>query len=365
MNGLLKMARSIVVVVSFACSHADIAAAADSVRVLWLKNPDFLDGPDPRRQLDSFLAMTRQFDQKIEVEAREVRGPSDLFLAVKVADADLIFGLTLTQVQFLANGGLLQPVGSRDIDTRISRFLYISPSNRRSGLPYDVAPDQIIAAPINVTLAVVCFDQTKGRASGIRKGDRPSLEEIAAGKGVDRIAFPDPRLDPVGRAVLLSAFASSNLHSGWGTVEMLDSKVDSYSRSNSQGCEEVESSTKSGEVYASFTTLDAAKQFAGRDSKWSFVLPREPIVVPNLFAVVGRDKPAPDGNLVRLYGRLTSALLERQIKEGSLAEFAPLLSDDLKSSGKGLFTYKSSGQIVDEWAARYDSKSRQNPFRDK
>lgn len=334
MNGLLKITQSIVVVVILACIHPEIATAADSIRVLWVKNPDF-QGPDTRRLFDSFRAMTGQFDQQIEVEAREVRESSDLFLAVKVSNADLIFGLTLTQVQFLAHGGLLQPVGSRDIETRISRSLYISPSNTRSGVQYDVAPDQIIAAPINVTLAVVCFDQTKGRASGIRKGDRPSLEEIAAGRGVDRIAFPDPRLDPVGRAVLLSAFESSDLHSGWGTIGMLDSKVDSYSRSNAQGCAEVESSSKSGEVYASFTTLDAAKPFTGRDSKWSFVLPREPIVVPNLFAVVGRDKPTPEGNLVRLYGRLTSALLERQIKEGSLSEFAAPLLDNLNNNSKG------------------------------
>lgn len=327
------------------------AFGADTIRALWLWSSD------TQEQFKMLQELSFRFDQRIEIESREIKGLSELVLAVKASHPDMILGLKLSQVQLLTNFGLLQPIASRDIDVRFPRSLYISPSNRK--LPPEIASDQIIAAPMSVTVAALCFDKTNDRTLSL-KGSRPSLDDLATGRGIEHIAFPDPRTDPVGRAVLLSAFQTTSLHSGWSLIEVLDAKVDAYTRSYSQDCSEVDTRSKTP-ADASFTTLDTAKQLIYRNPKLDYVVPRDPILVSNLFAAIVRDRPASNPNLVRTYGKLTAALLETQIRRGDLRDYVS--TDVFFYNTGGIFAFKSSGQIVDEWAALYDNKSLRSAFK--
>lgn len=349
MNSLRRTIRIIATAAAIICVLSN-ASAADNLRALWIQRAD------TQEQLQLFLDLARQSDQKIDVEVREAKGLSELILAVKSTRPDLILGLTLSQVQFLANGGFLFAIGSRDIETRFSRSLYVSPSNRNA----TNTPDQIIAAPINVTLAAVCFDRKNPRVSAINENSRFSLEDIATGRGIERVSFPDPRYDPVGRAVLLAAFQTSSLHSGWSLIELLDVKVDSYTRNYSRDCSEVDTTSKANSVDVSFTTFEVAREQTRRNPTLNFLLLRDPILVPNFFAAVGRERSSPDSIVNSAFGRLTNGLLERQLQLGTLPDFSSLRGSLYE--GKGTYFYKSSGQIVDEWAARYDSKSRQGAF---
>jgi ABC-type Fe3+ transport system substrate-binding protein len=364
MMNIARIPRSLTMIAAAIALVSSVANAAE-IRALWIKRPE------TQQLLESFIATTSQSslpDRRVEVLIREVRQVSELFLAVRDAlerdRADLIFGLTLSQVQFLANAGLLQPFASGEIKARFSRSLYVSPPNRKFNL--DGPSDQVIAAPINVTLAAICYDKRNERIARTMEGQTLSLEDIATNKRIERIGFPDPRTDPAGRGVLLSAFLSSNVHSGWSLFEMLDAKIGSYTRSNSFSCAEVNSESTTKNVDVAFTTVDAAGMVA-RDNPWlASPLLREAIPVSNVFAAILRDRSSDsDGAVIRAYAQLTDTLLEKQIR----TDLRKNLTRDAYSSllatlydARDIFFYRSSGQIVDEWAARYDHKSLTNTF---
>jgi hypothetical protein len=296
-------------------------------------------------------------DGRVQVLIREVRQVSELFLVVRDAlerdRADLIFGLTLSQVQLLATQSLLQPIAGREIETKFSRYLYVSPSAKANSRLF--SSDQIIAAPINVTFAAVCYDKRNVQVARMMERQKLSIEDIATGRDIARVAFPDPRFDPVGRAVLLSAFLNLNVHSGWSLIEALDAKVDSYARSYSPSCSEVDSESKEKRVDVAFTTVDTAAELRLRNPLLGSALLSDAIPVSDLFAAVLRNRPSIDSSVdvavTRVFAQLTGTLLERQ-KVALLPNFS---LDWLYGFERGV-AYRT-GQTVDEWAARYDNKS--------
>ena len=137
------------------------SANAAPVRILWMQTAETRELS--RSFADVASGVGADSGRKVEILTSEFASGkiSDLYIEIQKSlgkGIELIFGLTLSQVQFLANNGMLRPVPSRDIKLPFSRSLYISASRAGSGSLDSAGRDEIIATPINVTLPVLCFD---------------------------------------------------------------------------------------------------------------------------------------------------------------------------------------------------------------
>jgi len=204
------------------------ARAAEPVRILWIQ---YLGaGPEaPGRGLPAEIAEATGLEVRLEV-LRDVppMGGEALFIAEKAAYGgfDLVFGLTLEDVDLLAQSGLIGEVPLERLGPRLSRALYVSDPVRVTPTrrPYD--PDSVLGVPLEVSAPLICYDR---EAAGHVEKFETSIELLAYGKLSRRLAMPDPRRDAVGRAALLSAFdAAGGVREGWSLVEQLDRAVEVY-----------------------------------------------------------------------------------------------------------------------------------------
>jgi hypothetical protein len=335
-----------------------VSAGTAPVRILWIQTPE------TQNLYRSFSRIVADFSSNLEVLELRSGEISELYLKLQSrlegGDGGLIFGLTLPQVQFLANNGVIQPIPSRDIKSLFSSSLYITASAKQRRAPGSLdSPwgDGIIAAPINVTLPVLCFDNRNKRIAGMVGQTNPSIEDVAGDTSIGRLLIPDPRVDTAGRAVLLSAFQESlGFHDGWKVVDMLDKKVDSYSTNHISSCLEA----ASGDADFAFATFDDVEMLRRRAPSLSTSALRGGTPVATIFAAVLRGFLGE--NVTALYRSLTGEMLERQIQvlRDSFRVEKVDLSPKLFYESGGTLSYKSSGQLGDEWAARYDYKSLSN-----
>jgi hypothetical protein len=336
--------------------------AADAVKVLWIKTRESGSAEAAFQLVASATGTLTGI--KIETSVREVQQPGEIFLAVQEAighvRANLVFGLTSSQTQLLAEADVLQPFSSEKIKAPFSSSLYFLKSSLRSERVFPGSED-ILAVPIDVTLTGVCYNNRDPQITHLFSGDPPTIKQIAGNNSVEHINISDPRVDPVGRAVLLSAVR--DLNTGWYLFEGLDRKVDFYNKSYISSC--INITDKSGDI--GFTTVDALDMMGARDDRISVIPLRGGAPIASLFAGVLRRSWDGNEDVVRVYAQMTKSLLENRISALIDRVRTRFTSFDFPKFAfydamNNILSYRSTSQIVDDWAARYDHKTNYNTY---
>lgn len=333
------------------------ARSAEPVRILWIQ---YLGAaPEaPGAGLPGEIAEATGLEVRLEV-IREVppMGGEALFLAEKAAYGgfDLVFGLTLADVDPLARNGLIGEVPLKALGPPRSRALYVSDPVRETPTRRAYDPDNVLAVPLEVSAPLVCYDR---EAAGHVEKFETSVELLAYGKLSQRLAMPDPRRDPVGRAVLLSAFAAAGgVREGWSLVEQLDRVVELYTPGAFEACRAVEE----GRAEIGFTSLHFA-ELVRREPRLGLRPLAGGALVPIHFAAALSRKGAPPGDAAARVlrwvvehhvGRQLDLIARRLAREG--------LDSDIhaRAAPEGVYEYLPVEDLVGEWSARYDFRAQQ------
>ncbi len=168
--------------------------AQEGVRILWLRDLD--------RAEETVAELQESTGIPIEILFYGLRTGSaeEVIIAVKRAitrdKVDLIFGLTLFDVEVLAGNRMLGAIPLRQTGVRRSRALYVTGSLRDP----DGDPDIVRAVPLTLSAPMLCYDRER---VGYLEDIRPSVIELAYGKLSQSLAVPDPRYDGRACSVLI------------------------------------------------------------------------------------------------------------------------------------------------------------------
>ncbi|HSF96610.1 MAG TPA: hypothetical protein VLA52_16410 [Thermohalobaculum sp.] len=347
------LAISLVALASLLAPAGQTAWASEPVRVLWLLRSSA--GAE-----ETAIALQNEAGVPVDISFADVRAgsPEDIIIAAKRAiafdEADLIFGLSLFDIEVLGGNQMLRQIPLKSLGTERSRSLFVTESLRGVARGSERDAESALALPLSLSAPMLCFDRDR---TGFLGDFRPGIVELAYGKISQRLAFPDPRYDSAGRSALVSIFsASGGVNEGWYLFEELDRSIKQYSPNAYRACLDV----VDGQAEVGFSSLVVADLLEGKAPRLGFQILDQAALVPVSFAAaLDNGRPELSDTATEVLRWLLGVGLDRQLDALQRQLESRGMRYDVWQMAKpqGAMEYLPGEQLVNEWSARYDYKS--------